>query len=146
MQEAQEAIRGRGAEVVAIGQGTGTQAAGFAGRWGIDFPILGDPDAAAYQAFGMLRGSWWTVMGRSLLTAPLDSLRLLTEADLRGAVLPAADVMRLPGVAIVAQGGRLRFLQRSREPADFPSNEEILACLDRLGRPRRAGPEEGASG
>ena len=132
MQEDLEAFRSRDAEVVAIGQGTGSQAAGYAGRWGVSFPILGDPKAAAYQAFGLLRGSWWTVMGRSMLTAPLESLKLIAEADMKGATLPAADVMRLPGVAVVAKGGRLRFLHRSREPADLAPNADVLAALDAL--------------
>lgn len=132
MQEEREAFARRDAAVVAIGQGTGTQAAGYAAAWGISFPILGDPKAAAYQAYGMLRGSWWAVMGRSLVTAPLESLRLIAEADFKGATLPAADVMRLPGVAVVGQGGRLRFLHRSREPADLAPNDEVLRALDAL--------------
>jgi hypothetical protein len=71
-------------------------------------------------------------MGRSLVTAPLESLRLIAEADFKGATLPAADVMRLPGVAVVGQGGRLRFLHRSREPADLAPNDEVLRALDAL--------------
>jgi hypothetical protein len=126
----------RGAGVVAIGQGTGEQAADYAEKWGIGFPILGDPKAAAYQAFGMLRGSWWTVLGRSLLTDPLETVRLMFEADMRGAALPAADVLRLPGVAIVDRRGTLRFLYKSREPSDLPPNADVLAALDAL-----AGPE-----
>jgi hypothetical protein len=124
----------RGASVVAIGQGTGEQAADYADRWGVRFPILGDPKAAAYQAFGMLRGSWWTVLGRSLLTDPLETMRLMFEADLRGAALPAADVMRLPGVAVVAPGGTLRLLYKSKEPSDLPPNADVLAALDSLAR------------
>lgn len=139
MQEDLEAFTRRGAAVVAIGQGTGSQSAAYAAKWGIQLPILGDPDAAAFQAFGMLRGSWWTVLGRSLLTAPIASLRLIAEADMKGAALPAADVMRLPGVAIVASGGRLRFLYHSREPADFPPNADLLAGLDAVAGPEPAG-------
>lgn len=132
MQEELGAFEARGARVWAIGQGTGAQAADYADRWGIGFPILGDPDAAAYQAFGMLRGSWWTVLGRSLVTEPLETLRLVFQADLRGAALPAADVLRLPGVAIVARGGTLRFLYKSQEPSDLPPNASVLAALDAL--------------
>lgn len=134
MQEELDSFEERGAAVAAIGQGTGRQAAGYAQEWGVSFPILGDPDAAAYQAFGMLRGGWWAVMGRSLVTAPLQSLKLIAEADVRGATLPAADVMRLPGVAVVSREGRLRFLYRSREPADLPPNDDVRQALDALAR------------
>jgi hypothetical protein len=132
VQEELASFEERGAAVVAIGQGTGSQAAGYAKEWGIGLPILGDVDASAYQAFGMLRGGWWAVMGRSLLTAPLQSLRLIAEADMRGATLPASDVMRLPGVAVVSREGRLRFLYRSKEPADLPPNDDLRAALDAL--------------
>lgn len=134
MQEEIGEFETHGAGVVAIGQGTGEQAADYADRWGIAFPILGDPKAAAYQAFGMLRGSWWTVLGRSLVSDPLETLRLVAKADLRGAALPAADVLRLPGVAVVAPGGTLRFLYKSREPSDLPPNADVLAALDSLAR------------
>jgi len=132
VQEEIGAFEARGASVVAIGQGTGEQAADYADKWGIGFPILGDPKAAAYQAFGMLRGSWWTVLGRSLVTDPLETMRLVLQADLRGAALPAADVLRLPGVAIVARGGTLRFVYKSQEPSDLPPNADVLAALDSL--------------
>lgn len=132
MQEEISAFEERGASVLAIGQGTGEQAAGYAKNWGIDFPILGDPKAAAYQAFRMLRGNWWTVLGRSLLTDPLETLRLVSQADMRGAALPAADVLRLPGIAVVAPGGSLRFVYKSQEPSDLPPNADVWAALDAL--------------
>jgi hypothetical protein len=127
----------RGARVVAIGQGTGRQAAGFAGAWGVDIPILGDASGAAYQAYGMLRGTWWTVVLRSLVQEPVTTLRLIAKADRKGAALPASDVLRLPGVAIVARGARIRFLHKGREPSEFPSNAEIFAALGALSE---AGP------
>ena len=132
MQEEKGAFDARGASLVAIGQGTGEQATDFADRWGIDFPILGDPKASAYQAFGMLRGNWWSVLGRSLVTDPIETIRLTLQADMKGATLPAADVLRLPGAAIVEPGGTLRFVHKSQEPSDLATNAEILAALDSL--------------
>jgi peroxiredoxin len=132
VQEELGAFEERGASVLAIGQGTGEQAADYADKWGIGFPILGDPKAAAYQGFGMLRGNWWTVLGRSLVTDPLETIRLTFQADMKGAALPAADVLRLPGLAIVAPGGTTRFLYKSQAPSDLPTNAEVLAALDTL--------------
>lgn len=132
MQEGLDDFEKRGVQVVAIGQGTGEQAAQFAEKWGVAIPILGDVRGAAYQAFGMLRGSWWTVVVRSLLTDPVETVRLIGQADMKGAALPAADVLRLPGVAIIEQGGRMRFLHKARETSDFPSNTTMLAAVDAL--------------
>ncbi len=134
MQEEIDAFDSRGAGVFAVGQGTGDQAADYADQWGVGFPILGDPKAAAYQAFGMLRGNWWTVLGRSLVTDPLETMRLVLQADMRGAALPAADVLRLPGVVVVDAGGTARFEYKSKEPSDLPPNADVLAALDEMGR------------
>lgn len=132
MQEEIEEFRAREVDVIAIGQGTGDEAAHYARKWGIDFPILGDPDGNAYLAYRMLRGTWWTVLFRSLLLAPFDTLSKVASADLAGAQLAAADVLRLGGVAIVERGGTLRFLHRAADTADIPPNREVLAALDRL--------------
>ncbi len=122
----------RGAHVVAIGQGTGEESAGFAQKWGISIPILGDTNGSAYTAYGMHRGSWWTVVLRALVTQPLETMTLIAKADMAGAALPAADVLRLPGVAIVDRGGALRFVHRAEDTADMPSNAEVFAHLETL--------------
>jgi len=122
----------RDLRVVAIGQGTGEEAAGFMQKWGVTFPCFGDPRAVAYDAFGMLRGNWWTIMLRSMLTEPVKSLGLIAQADMTGARLAAADVLRLGGVAIVEKGGGLRFVHRALEPADIPSNQEVFEAVAQL--------------
>ncbi|MBW2384725.1 MAG: hypothetical protein JRG92_13900 [Deltaproteobacteria bacterium] len=134
MQEGIDGYRSRGAQVIAIGQGTGVQAAHYASKWNVDLPILGDVKAAAYQAYGMLRGSWWTVVVRSMIIDPIETLRLIAKADMTGAALPAADVLRLPGMAIVEKGGRLRFLHRAEETKDMPENATVFEKLDQLGK------------
>jgi hypothetical protein len=124
-----DGYRSRGASVVAIGQGTGSQAAGFAREWNVDLPILGDTRGRAYGAYGMHRGSWWTVVLRNLLTRPVETVGLIAEADMKGAALAAADVLRLGGVAIVDRAGALRFLHKAADPADIPANDEIFSAL-----------------
>jgi len=132
VQESLGEYRSRGASVTAIGQGTGDEAAHYAEKWGVDFPILGDPEGAAYTAYGMHRGNWWTVLFRALLTKPIESMGRIFEADLAGAQLAATDVLRLGGVAIVAPDGRLRFLHRAQEPDDIPPESDVYAALDSL--------------
>ncbi len=132
MQEELGEYERRDLEVAAIGQGTGSEAARFMQKWGVSFPCFGDPRAIAYDAFDMLRGNWWTVMFHSLLSEPVKSVRLIARADLAGARLAAADVLRLGGVAIVEKGGRLRFLHRALEPADIPSNQAVFDAVAQL--------------
>ncbi len=133
VQEDIEGYRKRDAQVVAIGQGTGEQAAHYAKKWGIELPILGDVKGAAYQAYGMLRGTWWTVVMRSMIVDPITTVRLIAKADMSGAALPAADVLRMPGMAIVQRGGALRYMHRAEETKDMPESSVVFDALDRMG-------------
>ena len=130
MQEQKDAFDTRDIAVVAVGQGTGVEAAGFAQEWGIEFPILGDPSGDAYRAYRFTRGNLWSVMLRGMVERPLESLSAIANANWRGAILASSDVMRLGGVALVDKGGALRFVHRAEEPADIPSNTEMLAAFD----------------
>ena len=66
------------------------------------------------------------------MTDPLETFRQIAKADMRGAMLAASDVLRLGGVAIVGEGGVLRYLHRGEEPRDIPSNADVLAAVDSL--------------
>jgi hypothetical protein len=122
----------RGANLIAIGQGTGDESADFARKWDVTIPILGDTSGSAYTAYGMHRGNWWTVVLRAMLTQPIETICLIAQADMAGAALPAADVLRLPGVAVIARGGALRYLHRAEDTADMPSNQAIFDRLATL--------------
>jgi hypothetical protein len=67
-----------------------------------------------------------------MIVDPIETMRLITKADMTGAALPAADVLRMPGMAIVQPGGRLRFLHRAEETRDMPENAAVFEKLDQL--------------
>jgi len=127
-----EAFRRRGARVVAIGMGTGAEAAAAAGRLGLGFPLLGDPGHAAYAALDLGRDGWWGLLVRPFLESPVEAARTLAEADLRASASPRSDVKRLGGAAIVDRRGVVRYLHRARRTDDLPPNEALLDALDRL--------------
>jgi len=129
----------RGVEVIAIGQATGQEASHFCGKWSVEFPCLGDPRRESYDAYDVVRGSWWQVLLKSLLTHPLRSLRLLADADLEGLRLASTDIMQLPGVAIVEAGGVLRARHIADTAEDMPSPERVLALVDDMGLDLGAG-------
>ena len=132
VQEGIEEFRSRGAEVIAVGQGTGQEASEFCGRFGATFSCVGDVDRSAYAAFGMTKGNWWSVMLKGTLTSPLETARLISTADMEGARLASTDVLQLGGVAILDATGRLRGIHHAVDPKDMPSNAEILRELDRI--------------
>jgi hypothetical protein len=130
MTEVLPELERRNVALVAIGQGTGAEAAEYMRKWELDLTCLGDVSGRAYVEFGMLRGNAWTVMLRSMLTAPIKSLGLTLKADFSGMMLAASDVLRLGGVAVIEAGGALRFIHRAEDPSDNPTNQELIAALD----------------
>ena len=138
MQEHHAAILERGAQIVAIGQGTGEEASGFCRQLKTAYPCLGNPGKEAYRAFGLSRGDWWSVGFKPFLDQPGLALRRIRRASLKGSMMKHTDVLQLGGVAIVDGQGVLRYLYRSQRPDDLPPTPDVIAELDRLDRP--AGP------
>lgn len=134
MQRELDAIRSRGAQLVAIGQGKGDYAAGVCAEFGIGFPCLGDPERTAYRDFALGRASLWSITAGSFLSDPITGLRRLRNANLRRSLHPQSDVLQLGGVAVVDLTGKLRFLHRAAAPDDFPPIRELLAALEGTAR------------
>ncbi len=130
MQEHRAEIRRRGAEVVAIGQGSGGEAARHCARHGVGYPCLGDAEHASYRAFELDRASWWGITVQPFLENASLGLERIRRADLRASMSPRSDVRRLGGVAVVDRRGTLRLLHRARKTDDFPPLAEILRALD----------------
>jgi len=126
VQQNLEKFESRGLRVVAIGQGTGAEAQSFCKKWGVEYPCLGDPQRRGYETLNLARGSWWTVVLRSLLTRPIETISRIASADMEGARLGSTDVLQLGGVAIVDQQGMVRAIHRAESPEDMPSSQEIL--------------------
>jgi hypothetical protein len=133
MQRHYDAVRARGAEVVAVAQGTADEAVAFCRAAGVEYPCLGDPGRQSYRAFGLPRVGW-----RALLLDP-EAIRAMREASrqgfrvsLRGSLMSHSDWFQLPGVAIVDRAGVVRYLHRSRHAGDQPAPAELVRVLDAL--------------
>lgn len=122
----------RGANVVAIGQGTGAEAARVARALHVTYPVLGDPGKDSYRALGLGRAGWAAMLVQPFLEDPAGALRNLREADLAASVNPRSDVRQLGGVVLVDRSGVVRFLHRSQTTTDVPSNATLRAALDAL--------------
>jgi hypothetical protein len=129
MQQHLAEVERRGAQVVAIGQGTGRDAREFCGRAGVTFPCLGDPGRESYRGFALPRGGWRAILLDPLLVGR-EGVRRLGGVDVRGALLPTSDWFQLGGVAIVDREGVLRYVHRARHPADLPAPAALLQALD----------------
>lgn len=116
-------IRRRGAEVVAIGNGSAFFAQGFREELEIDFPVLLDPDLRAYRAAGLRRGRVEILSPR----LPLQALRALWQGHRQQGV--QGDPWQLGGVFVIRAGGDLAYRHRSREAGDHPAMPDVLAAL-----------------
>ena len=88
-------------------------------------PILCDPARVAYGVFGFGRTSWWLAALR-----PGYYLRL-ARALRRGRRFSRVreDPGQLGGDVVLDAGGRLRWVYRSRWPADRPSVADVRKAL-----------------
>lgn len=94
-----------------------------------DFKVLFDPDLAAYEAFGLGRGTLMQVAGPRLW-APMAKANL-TPGVRQGGV-QGGDYFQLPGTFIVNAEGIITYAHRNVTAADFPVNDVVVAALRRL--------------
>jgi len=118
-----------GAQVVAVGQGTGAEAAAAARRHRVRFPVLGDPGHESYRTLGLGRTNVWGLTLQPFFEDPRGAFANLRRADLAASASPRSDVRRLGGALVVDAAGRVRFLHRSRTTTDVPATDALLAAL-----------------
>jgi hypothetical protein len=121
----------RGAQLIAVGQGTGAEAAAAAKRHRITYPVLGDPGHQSYRSLGLGRTGLFGLTLAPFFQDPRGSWENLKRADLAASRSPRSDVRRLGGAMVVDASGRIRFLHRSQTTTDVPKTDALLSTLDR---------------
>jgi hypothetical protein len=119
----------RGAQVIAVGQGTGAEAAAAARRHGITYPCLGDAGHESYRTLGLGRTSLFGLTLAPFFEDPRGAFANLRRADLKASANPRSDVRRLGGAMVVDASGRIRLLYRSATTTDVPPTAALLAAL-----------------
>ena len=118
----------RGAQVIAVGQGTGAEAAAAARRHRVTYPCLGDPGHESYRTLGFGRTSLFGLTLAPFLEDPRSAFQSLKHADLVASANPRSDVRRLGGAMVVDASGRIRLLHRSATTTDVPPTDSLLAA------------------
>ena len=100
------------------------QLAGYRQRLGLPFAMLSDPDRAAYDAYGLGRGSRWRVYG------PRTLLRY-AQLLVRGRKLQriTEDTLQLGGDFVVGRDGRLVYAYRPAGPDDRPDVSDLVRAV-----------------
>lgn len=114
-----------GARVLAVSFADVEMARAYAGDHALPFPIASDPDRAAYQAYGVGRGSK-TKVWRVTAIAQHLWLRL---RGFRPGRHHQEDLQQLGGDFVIGADGALRLCHPSSAGDDRASVDELLASL-----------------
>jgi len=112
-----------GANLVVIGQGRPEDGARFLESEDVDLPLLVDRERSSYKAAGTKIGTLSELLGpRVVLKGALSGHR-------QGKTV--GHNAQLGGVLVVARDGSVVWAHMSDDASDIPSNDEVLAAVDR---------------
>ncbi len=116
--------------VLAVALSKPPQVASFLKRSPLPYPLVCDPDRAAYRAFGIGRTSWLSFLRPSVMWG-------YAAMFFRGAMprIPnkGEDVLQLGGDFLLDRAGRVVWEHRSRTVTDRPTVEALLAAVPATG-------------
>lgn len=113
-----------GANVVLVGLGTPEETADFRTRFHVPFPMIADPQKKLFTTFQLKQAATGSLFSVGMAVKGLAAL-----ANGHGMGIPKGDVRQLPGVFIIDTDGHIRFSHYSKDPADHPDPETLLANL-----------------
>jgi hypothetical protein len=116
-------IRAAGGELVAVCQARPAALAAHLRHEPQPFPVVGDPEQAAYRAFGLERGGWGMFFTPRALA---HYLRLIVRGGRLRPLVAGEDVRQLGGDFVVGRGRRLVYAYRSADPTDRPAAEVLI--------------------
>jgi hypothetical protein len=120
-----ERLRAAGVNVLVVSQATPTVLARYLKHHPQPVPVVGDPDRAAYRAFGLERTSWPGLMRPAVLARYLG---LMLRGYLFRVPYRGEDVLQLGGDFLLDRVGRVVFAYPSRTATDRPGIDELLAA------------------
>lgn len=126
MRRAHPDLQRAGIDVALVGMGSPAESAAFGRDLALPFPVLSDPDRAAYRAFGAIEA------GAREFLSPAAGKAML-GAVLRGnrGGRPIGDVRQLGGAWLIDRDGRVVWAKPSAYAGDHASPEELLSAVAR---------------
>jgi peroxiredoxin len=131
VQKAYDNIRSAGGSVLAVTPSRPEVLAAHSRTKCWPFPIVGDPERHAYQAFGLDRTPLWRFLHPKAI---FHYLGLMLRGWLPRMPKKGEDVFQLGGDFLIDRRLHLRYAYRSADPADRPS---VRALIDAVRRVRR---------
>ncbi len=95
----------------------------------IPFPLLSDPERAAYKAYGLRKGGLWSIFGPKTVW---EYVKLIARGRLFRGI--QADPFQLGGDFVIDGQGIVRFAHRGEDPADRPALDRLLQAVRQSAR------------
>ena len=123
MRRAFPELQAAGLAVAVVGMGTPEQTAAFVREVGAPFPVLADPERAAYRAYGLVE-----LGAREFLN--LDATKAMVAAVLRGnrGGRPVGNTGQLGGAFVIDRAGTVRWAKPSVFAGDHATAAELIAA------------------
>lgn len=131
MQNHYEQIRRLGGEVLVVTFSPPERIADYVAAHGWPFPVVADPERAAYRAFDLREGSWWSVSGPRVIRRYLS---LMVRGRMPKKPAKGDDVWQLGGDFVLDAQRRLVYVLRSHDSADRPPAEDLVQAMRQAGR------------
>jgi AhpC/TSA antioxidant enzyme len=119
-------FRALGSEVAAASMSRPEALARYFAQHPMPFPVLADPDRAAYAAFGLGRTSWARLLRPAIVWK--YSRMVLRGARVRR-VPEGEDALQLGGDFLIRGDRTLRWAHRGADPTDRPTVDELLQAI-----------------
>jgi peroxiredoxin len=113
-----------GTALVVVGQGTPEQTTAFVRRLGLPYPVLSDPERAAYAAYGLIEGG-----PKAFLTPAAGRAFLRSLLDGAGGGRVVGNPRELGGAFVVDRAGIVRYAKPAAYAGDHASTGDLLAAV-----------------
>lgn len=120
-----ERFRAADINVLAITQAKPELLTRFLRNTPLPFPLVGDPDRAAYRALSLGRTNWFSFIRPSVL---FGFARHVVAGVRPRVPYWGQDVLQLGGDFLLDRAGRVVFAHRSRTAVDRPGVDTLLAA------------------
>jgi hypothetical protein len=114
----------RGARVAAVTMGDVEETVAFCGPRAPGLLCLADPKRDAYRAYGLGLVGAAEVFASSVMVAGVQAV---LAGHTQG--IPMGETRQMPGLFVIAAGGRVLLAHYSRTVADHGDHKDILAAL-----------------
>ncbi len=130
MHDVYEEVQGLGAEVLVVTFSAPERIPDYVALHKWSFPVVSDPEFAAYRNFGLPKGTWWQVAGLGVIPR---YIRLMFSGRTKFSTPPKGDdVLQLGGDFVIGADGTLKYIFRSKRSTDRPSVEQLMDVIREL--------------